>query len=88
MVALVLGMLVCLGLAVAVVALVAVPARRQGRQVLTPRGDEVVGSLRDRTDAVRARLDRGDAPADAGEGAAPGGEVRAAASPGAGAATD
>ncbi|HYN30327.1 MAG TPA: hypothetical protein VES95_10740 [Dermatophilaceae bacterium] len=66
MVALVLGMLLCLALAVTVVALVAVPARREGREVLTPRGDEFVGSLRDRTDGVRQRLDRGEAPPAAG----------------------
>ena len=48
MVSVVLGMLVCVGLALAVVALVAVPARRAGRDVLTERGEEVVGSLRER----------------------------------------
>jgi len=49
MVALIVGMLLCVGLALAVVALVAVPARRQGRQVLTPRGEEVVSQARERT---------------------------------------
>lgn len=48
MVSVVLGMFVCVGLALGVVALVAVPARRQGRDVLTERGEEVVGSIRDR----------------------------------------
>jgi hypothetical protein len=48
MVSVVLGMLFCVGLALAVVALVAVPARRAGRDVLTERGEEVVGSLRER----------------------------------------
>ena len=48
MVSVVLGMLFCLGLALAVMALVAVPARRAGRDVLSERGEEVVGSLRDR----------------------------------------
>ena len=48
MVSVVLGMLFCLVLALAVVALVAVPARRAGRDVLTERGEEVVGSLRER----------------------------------------
>ena len=47
MVSLVLGMLLCVGLALAVMALVAVPARRAGREVLTGRGEEVLGSLRD-----------------------------------------
>jgi len=48
MVSVVLGMVFCVGLALAVVALVAVPARRAGRDVLTERGEEVVGSLRER----------------------------------------
>ncbi len=48
MVSVVLGMLFCVGLALAVMALVAVPARRAGRDVLTERGVEVVGSIRDR----------------------------------------
>ena len=38
MVSVVLGMLFCLGLALAVMALVAVPARRAGRDVLSERG--------------------------------------------------
>jgi hypothetical protein len=72
MVALILGMLLCLILAVAVVALVAIPARRQGRELLTPKGDEVVSRMRERTgsavdsarektggglDAARAKID-------------------------------
>ena len=48
MVSVVLGMLVCLALALAVMALVAVPARRAGRDLLSERGEEVVGSLRER----------------------------------------
>jgi hypothetical protein len=48
MVSLVLGMLVCVGLALVVLALVAVPARRAGREVLTERGEEVLGSIRER----------------------------------------
>ena len=48
MVSLVLGMLACVALALAVMALVAVPARRAGREVLTERGGEVLGSIRDR----------------------------------------
>jgi competence protein ComGC len=48
MVSVVLGMLFCVALALAVMALVAVPARRAGRDVLTERGEEVVGSIRDR----------------------------------------
>ena len=49
MVVLIVGMLICIALAGAVVGLVAVPARRQGREVLTPKGEEVVGAVRDKT---------------------------------------
>jgi len=48
MVSLVLGLFLCVTLALAVVGLVAVPARRAGREVLTERGEEVLGSIRDR----------------------------------------
>ncbi|MFL6080805.1 MAG: hypothetical protein ACJ714_12830 [Ornithinibacter sp.] len=48
MVSLVLGMLLCVALALVVMALVAVPARRAGRDVLTERGEEFLGSIRDR----------------------------------------
>ena len=58
MTALILAMLLCLGLAVAVVGMVAVPARREGRDVLTDRGDAVVGALKDRTEAAIPRRDR------------------------------
>jgi hypothetical protein len=46
---LVLAMLLTVGLAVVVVCLVAVPARRAGRDLLTPRGEEVVTIVRDKT---------------------------------------
>ncbi|MDF2144003.1 hypothetical protein [Knoellia sp. p5-6-4] len=49
MVALIVGMLLCVGLALAVVALVAIPARRQGRDVLTPQGEEIVAMAKERT---------------------------------------
>ena len=49
MVVLILGMLLCLILAVAVVGLVAIPARREGRDLLTPKGEEVVSRVRERT---------------------------------------
>ena len=49
MVVLVFGMLVSVVLAVAVVGLVAIPARREGRDLLTPRGEEVVALVRDMT---------------------------------------
>jgi hypothetical protein len=54
MVALIVGMLLCMILAVAVVAVVAIPARRQGRDLLTPKGDEVVSRVRERTGAAVA----------------------------------
>ena len=54
MVALIVGMLLCVMLAVAVVAVVAIPARRQGRDLLTPKGDEVVSRVRELTGAAVA----------------------------------
>ena len=49
MVVLIVGMLLCLILAVAVVGMVAIPARREGRDVLTPKGEEVVSRVREKT---------------------------------------
>ncbi len=49
MVVLIVGMLLCLVLAVAVVGLVAIPARREGRDLLTPKGEEVLSRVRERT---------------------------------------
>ncbi len=43
------GMLVSVVLAVAVVGLVAIPARREGRDLLTPKGEEVVALVREKT---------------------------------------
>lgn len=54
MLVLVLAMVVCLGLAVAVVLLVAVPARREGRDLLTPKGEHVMARMRERTESVAA----------------------------------
>ena len=48
MVALIIGMLVCVALAVAVVAAVAIPARREGREVLTPQGEELISAAKDK----------------------------------------
>lgn len=45
MLAVVLGILVCLALAVAVVAVVAVPARRSGRDLLTERGEAALNQV-------------------------------------------
>jgi hypothetical protein len=60
MVILIVGMLLCLLLAVAVVGLVAIPARREGRDLLTPKGEEVVSRVRERTgsamDAARDKV--------------------------------
>jgi hypothetical protein len=63
MVALIIGMLVCVGLAVAVVALVAVPARREGRDLLSPEGEEIMASAREMTGSAIERT--GDAIANA-----------------------
>lgn len=50
-IALIIGLLVCVAVAVVVVGLVAIPARREGRDVLTTRGEDLVASLRDRSEA-------------------------------------
>jgi hypothetical protein len=52
MTALVVATLLTVVLALAVVGLVAIPARRQGRDVLTPRGEKVVAAIKDRTESV------------------------------------
>lgn len=52
MTALIIAMLLCVALAVGVVALVAIPARREGRDVLTERGEQVVQGLKDRAETV------------------------------------
>jgi len=54
MIALVFAMILCLLLGLAVVGLVAIPARREGRDVLTARGEEVVSRVKVRTDAATA----------------------------------
>ncbi|QGN57841.1 YtxH domain-containing protein [Nostocoides sp. HKS02] len=52
MVVLIIGMLICVGLAVAVVAVVAVPARREGRELLTPQGEEIVAIVKEKTEST------------------------------------
>ena len=56
---LVLGMLLSVGLAMAVVGVVAVPARREGRDMLTPKGEEMVtlvwGKTGDALDTAREK---------------------------------
>jgi len=59
MVVVVFGMLVSVVLAVAVVGLVAIPARREGRDLLTPKGEEVVAQMREKTgEAMVAARDK------------------------------
>lgn len=59
MVVLVFGMLVSVVLAVVVVGLVAIPARREGRDLLTPKGEEVVALVREKTgEAMVAARDK------------------------------
>lgn len=55
MLSLVFAMLLATVLAVAVVMVVAVPARRDGRGLLTDRGEKAVGSARARASAVVRR---------------------------------
>lgn len=49
------GILLCLALSVVVMGLVAVPARRQGRDVLTERGERVVVKVRESADSATSR---------------------------------
>jgi hypothetical protein len=59
MLTVIIGMLFALVLAAVVLALVAVPARREGRDVLTSEGEQIVTQARARTaDAVGAARDR------------------------------
>jgi hypothetical protein len=46
------GMLLSIGLAAAVLSVVVVPARRAGRDVLTPKGEDVVSLVREKTGSV------------------------------------
>ncbi|XVX19207.1 hypothetical protein ACQP1U_12880 [Actinomycetota bacterium] len=55
MVSVVLGMLFCVALALIVVALVAIPARREGRALLTPEGEGVMDAARERTQRAAER---------------------------------
>lgn len=49
---LILALLICVVLAAVVVGLVAIPARREGRAILTERGEELVTSVSERRDKV------------------------------------
>ncbi len=46
MTAIIVGLLLCLALSIAVMATVFVPARREGREILTARGERVVVRVR------------------------------------------
>jgi hypothetical protein len=59
MTVLIIGMLVTLLIAAVVVAAVAVPAHREGRGLLTPEGEQLVQTARERTvEAVEAARDK------------------------------
>jgi hypothetical protein len=49
---LILGMLLSVGLAVVVVGVVAVSARREGRDLLTPKAEDMVSTVREKTGSV------------------------------------
>lgn len=51
----ILGLLGCLLLSVIVMGIVAIPARREGRGVLTERGERVVVKVRERADSAASR---------------------------------
>ncbi len=55
MTAMIMGLLICLALSVLVMALVAVPARREGREILTARGERVVVKVREGADSAATR---------------------------------
>lgn len=55
MTAVIVGLLICLVLSAAVMALVAIPAHRQGREILTARGERVVVKVRETTDSATSR---------------------------------
>ncbi|GAA1889946.1 hypothetical protein [Lapillicoccus jejuensis] len=55
MLALVIALVLCVALGTAVVVVVAMPARREGRQLLGPAGEQVVERVRDVAHATRGR---------------------------------
>ena len=55
MLALVIALVLCVALGTAVVVVVAMPARREGRDLLGPAGEEVVERVRDAAHATRER---------------------------------
>lgn len=56
MIWLILALLLCVALAGAVVAVVAIPARREGREVLTERGEELVATVTSKTERVTSAV--------------------------------
>lgn len=55
MTAVIVGLLICLVLSAVVMAVVAIPARRDGREILTARGERVVVKVRETTDNATSR---------------------------------
>ncbi|MEO3935770.1 hypothetical protein V3N99_03320 [Dermatophilaceae bacterium Soc4.6] len=55
MLVLVISLVLCVALGSAVVAVVAMPARREGRDILSPRGGEVFDKVRDAAVATKDR---------------------------------
>lgn len=55
MTAMIVGMTICLALSLVIMALVALPARRQGREILTVRGERVLVKVRQGADSASAR---------------------------------
>ena len=55
MTAMIVGLILCLVLSVAVMGLVAIPARREGREILTARGERVVVKVRESADGAATR---------------------------------
>ncbi|WP_338751279.1 hypothetical protein [Janibacter alittae] len=55
MTAVIVGLLICLVLSVVVMAAAAIPARRDGREILTARGERVVVKVRETTDGATSR---------------------------------
>lgn len=55
MTAMIVGLLLCLVLSVLVMGLVAIPAKREGREILTARGERVVVKVRESADGAASR---------------------------------
>ena len=55
MTAIIVGLLLCVALSIAVMAIVAIPARREGREILTAKGERVVVRVRMSADKTAGR---------------------------------